>query len=60
MSVGAPEPNLGTEERLNEVARLLALGYLRMRERQHGKSSELIEQVTSGLLRPPMDVCRER
>ena len=34
MSVGAPDANLGAEERLNEVARLLALGYLRLRERQ--------------------------
>ena len=34
MSVGAPDANLGSQERLDEVARLLALGYLRMRERQ--------------------------
>jgi hypothetical protein len=34
MSVGAIDASLSTEERLNEVAHLLALGYLRFRERQ--------------------------
>lgn len=45
MSVGAPEANLGAEERLNEVARLLALGYLRHRERQRANNPNQLSKL---------------
>jgi len=45
MSVGAPDANLGTEERLDEVAHLLALGYLRLRERQRANHPNQLSKL---------------
>ena len=45
MTVGTLDANLGTEERLNEVARLLALGYLRLRERQRANHSDQLRKL---------------
>jgi hypothetical protein len=45
MSVGAVDSNLGTEERLDEVAHLLALGYLRHRERQRANHPNQLSKL---------------
>lgn len=45
MLVGEVDSNLGAEERLNEVARLLALGYLRHRERQRANHPNQLSKL---------------
>jgi len=45
MSDGAPDANLGAEERLDEVARLLALGYLRLRERRRASHPNQLSKL---------------
>jgi hypothetical protein len=45
MSVGASDANLGPEERLDEVAHLLALGYLRLRERQRANQPDQLRKL---------------
>jgi len=45
MSVGEVDSNLGTAERLDEVAHLLALGYLRLRERQRANHPNQLSKL---------------
>lgn len=45
MAASTIDSNLGTEERLNEVARLLALGYLRFRERQRANHPDQLRKL---------------